>query len=257
MFARGEIDHTVYNYQYNKDCKTPAFYLLPKVHKGIDPPPGRPILSANGCPTEKISQFVDHFLSQTAPLHQSYTKDTTHFLKKIKDIGPLPKGTLLACMDVTSLYTNIPNHLGLVAANKALNKLRPQPGLKPSNQTLVQLMELVLTKNNFQFNGDHYLQIGGVSMGTKMAPNFADDFLAEFEERYVYTYRDQPLLWARFLDDIFLIWTHGIDKLHEFLNHLNSCTPSIKLTLEVSEKSVNFLDTTVTLTNTGLKTNLF
>ena len=66
-------------------------------------------------------------------------------------------------------------------------------------------------------------------MGTKMAPNFADDISAEFEKKYVYTYQDQPLLWARFLDDIFLIWTHGIDKLHEILHHLNSLWTPLRI----------------------------
>ena len=65
--CKGEIDHTVYNYLYNKDCRTSVFYLLPKVHKGVNPTPGHPILSANGCPSEKISQFMDHFLSKKAP----------------------------------------------------------------------------------------------------------------------------------------------------------------------------------------------
>ena len=31
--------------------------------KNIIPPPGWPILSANDCPTERFSAFVDHFLS--------------------------------------------------------------------------------------------------------------------------------------------------------------------------------------------------
>jgi hypothetical protein len=35
--------------------RTPNFYLLPKIHNGIYPPPGRPIVSGNGCPTERIS----------------------------------------------------------------------------------------------------------------------------------------------------------------------------------------------------------
>ena len=154
MYAKGEIDGPVYNYLYNHECRTPVFYLLPKIHKGVTPPPGRPILSANGSPTEKISQFVDHFLSKTAPLHPSYIKDTTHFLQKMKGIKNLPPGSLLVSFDVQSLYTDIPNDLGLLSTKKALDSLRPQPGLKPSNDTLVQLTEFVLTKNNFQFNGE-------------------------------------------------------------------------------------------------------
>jgi hypothetical protein len=200
MLTDGEIDISVYNYLVQKEYRTPNLYLLPKIHKGIIPPPGRPILSANGSPTEKISQFVDHFLKHCSTSHRSYIKDTSDFINKLQAIGKLPPNSILVTFDVTSLYTNIPNQDGIHAAKCALNKLRPQPGLRPSNNSLVQLMEFVLTKNNFQFNGEHYLQIGGTSMGTRMAPNFADLYMAYFEALFVYTYGTQPLVWVRYLD---------------------------------------------------------
>jgi hypothetical protein len=82
-------------------------------------------------------------------------------------------------------------------------------------------------------------------MGTKVAPSFANIFMADFEEKWVYTHRLQPKIWLRFIDDIFMIWDHGSETLTEFLNHLNSCHPTIKFTSEQSNKSVTFLDTTV------------
>ena len=77
LYQNGEIDITVKEYLTDVHCRTPNFYLLPKIHKGILPPPGRPILSANGSPTEKISQFVDHFLNPLCPQIRSYVNDTT------------------------------------------------------------------------------------------------------------------------------------------------------------------------------------
>ena len=35
----------------------------------------------------------------------------------------------------------------------------------------IRLAELVLTLNNFSFDGEHYQQISGVAMGTKMGAN--------------------------------------------------------------------------------------
>lgn len=42
-------------------------------------------------------------------------KDTTDFLCKLKEITDLPDDTILATMDVASLYTNIPHDDGLRA----------------------------------------------------------------------------------------------------------------------------------------------
>ena len=42
---------------------------------------------------------------------------------------------------------------------------------------------MILTTNNFIFNDQHYLQIHGTAMGTKMAPFFANLFLGLFEQQ--------------------------------------------------------------------------
>ena len=55
------------------------FYLLPKIHKGVLLPPGRPIVSAIGSPTEKISEFLDFFLQPLLSSIPSFVKDTGHF----------------------------------------------------------------------------------------------------------------------------------------------------------------------------------
>ena len=62
-----------------------------------------------------------------------------------------------------------------------------KPGVKPSNESLLKLLELVLTKNNFQFNGQNYLQTGGTAIGTKAAPDYVINTLGKFEAKYVYT----------------------------------------------------------------------
>ena len=257
MLSNGEIDITVYNHLVNREAKTPNLYFLPKIHKGIVPPPGRPIMSANGCPTEKISQFVDHFLKKPSTLHRSYVKDTTHFLQILDSVGALPPNSTLVAFDVTSLYTNIPNKDGILAAKLALQKTRTEIGIKPSNDSLVQLMEFVLSKNNFKFNGENFLQIGGCTMGSKMSPHFADLYMAYFEETFVYTHRLKPFLWVRFLDDIFCIFTHGDEELNKFLTHLNQCDANIKFTMEASKKSVSFLDTQVSIKEDSIQTDLY
>ena len=228
----------------------PRFYTRPKFHKATRPPPGRPILSANQCLTKCISEFVDFFLKPTIPHLKSYIKNTTHFLQIIQNIKGLPRTAMLVTLDVTSLYTNIPNKEGIRAAAKTL--ARHRPGAKhPTNQSLIRLLTIVN-------NGQHCLQISGTAMGTLVAPSPANNFMGHFEETHVHTHHTQPYLWLRFIDDIFMIWTNSLDSYHEFISHLNSCHQSIKFTAEMLTQKVNFLDTTVYLTHSGsLSTTLY
>ena len=51
MHARGHLDNKTMGYLTPEDPKPGRFYLLPKIHK--ENYPGRPIVLANGHPTEK------------------------------------------------------------------------------------------------------------------------------------------------------------------------------------------------------------
>ena len=51
--------------------------------------------------------------------------------------------------------------------------------------TMSDLLNIVLTKNYFQFADSMYHQIQGTAMGTKMAPAYANLFMAELEEETI------------------------------------------------------------------------
>ena len=53
------------------------------------------------------------------------------------------------------------------------------------------------------------------------------------------------LLWWRYIDDVFMIWSHGEEKVNEFVNLLNFSHETIKFNHEVSPSKINFLDVTV------------
>jgi hypothetical protein len=243
MHTSGEISDKCKSYLINESPRTSQLYLLPKIHKNQSPVPGRPIVSANNSPTEKISQFADFFLQPLVQTTKSYVKDTTDFINHIEALSALTENSLLCTIDVSSLYTNIPNQEGITACRNILQTHRTHSD-PPSNDSIIHALEYVLYMNNFDFNGKHYLQVGGTAMGTKVAPSFANIFMADFENRFVYTYHPQPRLWLRYIDDIFMIWDHGRQSLNDFIQHLNTCHHSIKFTSEISDTSINFLDTT-------------
>ena len=81
----------------------------------------------------------------------SYIKDTKHALQIFQDIHFYDRHKFIFTMDVKSLYTVIPHHDGLRALKFILDK---RPVQEPSTSVLVRLAELVLTLNNFSFDGD-------------------------------------------------------------------------------------------------------
>ena len=67
----------------------------------------------------------------------------------------------------------------------------------------------------------------------------------------------KPLVWLRYIDDIFFIWTHGEKELKEFMRELNSFDTNIKFTYEYSDKKVSFLGLQVDIVEGKLITSLF
>ena len=244
LLEQEEITEDTYDYLANDLPRTPLLYTQPKIHKGVLPPPCRPIVSGNDSPSERISQFVDWFLKPIVPTIPSYIKDTTDFIRRIENLPNIPDNCIMATLDVSALYTNIPHNEGIQACLNALNEDRGVHVL-PNNVSLVNLLRLVLTTNNFEFNTTHYTQISGTAMGTKLAPSYANIFMAQYEEDIVYPFTPKPIVWWRYIDDVFALFDTSEHEITEFVSYLNRSHDTIKFTSEISATEINFLDTTV------------
>ena len=93
------------------------------------------------------------------------------------------------------------------------------------------MAKFVLQNNYFEFNGEAKQQISGTAIGTTFAPPYVCIFMDQVESEFLKTQTHQPLVWFRYVDDIFFIWTNGQDKLEQFLVDLNKFHPFIKLNL--------------------------
>ena len=164
---RGDLSNDTLNYFLVKDPKFARFYLLPKIHKRLHNVPGRPVISNCGFYTENISSFLDHHLQPIAQKVNSFIKDTNHFLRKIKSLGQLPEGAILCTIDVVGLYPNIPHEEGLASLRKFLDARTEK---KVTTETLLELAEIVLKNNIFQFNEKTTKQSRVTAVGTKFAP---------------------------------------------------------------------------------------
>ncbi len=148
LVIKKELSDECAKYLRHYKPRTSQFYMLPKIHKPTRPPPGRPIISGNDSPTERISQLVDHFLQPCVPQLRSFVRDSVHFLQMLQPYtDSLPDGTILCTLDVSSLYTNIPQNEGIRACASALQANPPIGNI--TIQSILHLMKLILTMNNF------------------------------------------------------------------------------------------------------------
>ena len=84
-------------------------------------------------------------------------------------------------------------------------------------------------------------------MGTKMAVAFANIFMAEVETEILNQSAFKPLVWKRYIDDIFSIWNIHKHQVMQFIEIANKHHQTIKFTAEISYTKVTF--STQTLKN--------
>lgn len=164
-------------------CTPRAFYILPKVHKAFHKwpspsmPEGRPIVSDCGSETYRVCELIDFFLKPLATKHLSYVQDTYDFIRKISNRS-IPPHAFLVTGDITASYTN----MHLVRALRIVENLfSSSPDPRRPDKQIIQLLDICLRYNDFQFADEIFLQILCIAMGKAFAPNLANMYLLEFD----------------------------------------------------------------------------
>lgn len=247
IFLHYHINQNTYKYLTpQQNPRTSLFYILPKIHKPLIP--GRPIVSSVNSVTENMSEFLTKCFQPLVYKLDSHIKDTKAFLKCILRQKNSNQTKYFVTIDVKSLYTNISHEEGIQACLHFIEKYRNElPSFTPNNTIIRTMLYFVLENNYFQFKDFLYKQLYGTSMGTKMAPPFANLFLGKFEHDFIKNKNNTQniLFYKRFLDDIFILWGGSLRSLKIFLEYINNVHPTIKFTWDYSKKKINFLDTTI------------
>ena len=186
------------NYLVHHPSRPARFYILPRIDKNKDNLPGRPIVSASSHPTERISEFVDYQLNPLVSKLPSYVKDTTHSLDSLPELPNSCLFNYTGC--ILPVYQYTPTKKEFTPAEKLSN----------------HVIRMILTMNNFEFENNHYLQLQWTQKWHLPTPTFSWVILNSLISL-------KPLVWWRYINDVFMIWPQGEEKLNEFVNLLNSC----------------------------------
>ncbi len=249
MFEAKEIDKALADYldpatSYEKN--TPAFFMLPKVHKEVKEPDrvfiGRPVVSSCSSPLNRIAEFLDFYLLPEVKKSPAYLKDTADTIRKIENLV-LPDDIIVASIDVVSMFTAVPQEEAYEVAMETLSKVNRfscDPPM-PSLAFMGKMLTLVLYRNAFEFNGKYYLQVSGCPMGLKSSPSLCCLVVNKLVQEIMEM--DEHLIsFNIYMDDSLLMWSGTMEELERFIERINQLHPSLKFTYSASKQEIQFLD---------------
>ena len=160
-------------------------------------------------------------------------------MEKIKNVK-VPDGHQLISLDVKSLFTNVPLQKTIYIILKRIYE-KKEINTSISKNDLKHMLILCTESVYFSMNGDIYLQIDGVAMGSPLGPVLAGIFMVEPERSLVPKLSNYIRFWKRFVDDT--ISFANIEAIDHILTILNSFDPNVQFTYETEENSkLSFLD---------------
>lgn len=237
--------------------RTPTLRAQPKIHK--DSIPIRPIVNCIDSPTYKLSKKLNTLLTKLYTYNKKYTVKNSRILANaIKDIK-IPQSGKFISFDITNLYTNIPVAETIDIIKKNLINYR-KVSITEAHE-IVNLLELTLSQNYFQFGNKIYKQEDGVAMGNCIAGTIADIFINMLEEKIFNS--NWPMLnkivyYYRYVDDTLLLVNGDQDDIKMIHQKFNSLHPKIKFTIETEQnKTINFLDLTISNHNNHHKFQIY
>ena len=180
-------------------------------------------------------------------------KSTENFIDAIKTVQ-IPDDYKLVPFNVKSLFTSIPLKLALQCTESAIKQSTVK--LLLTTQDIMDLLNLSLTSNYFQYNGKHYKQLHGTAMGSPVSVVVEEIGMQHVEKRALATCRKTIPLWLRYVDDTFSA-VHK-DEIVDFHDHLNQQNADIQFTKEIKENGkLSFLDCLVSRDNNELRKTIY
>ena len=253
---KGFFDDSTYYKIYPRGSRPARIYGSPKMHKVKDNntvPPFRPIVSSIGTFNHPLAKFLSDLLVPLIPGEYS-TQDTFTFVDELQQAGI--HGKFFTSFDVVSLFTNVPL---METINLAVDYIFDNtPGIKISKLDLKKLFTFATSRTNFLFEGKMYDQIDGVCMGSPLGPTLANLFMSHNESTWLQNYTGaKPLLYKRYVDDIFLAFESKSDSDH-FFDYLNCRHKNIQFTKEDEvDQSLPFLDIKIQSADNQVETTVY
>ena len=225
-------------------------FFYPKIHKVKDNEDltYRPLCSSPGTVTYLTSKYLAIELRPVLRKITSHCRNSADIILELEKTI-LPDKGLLLIIDIVNMYPSIDIIEGIQSMRWVLKRL----GYHDNHTTFLTNLANFVLRNNFVKFGQYYFkQIKGIAMGTLFAVVFSSMHIFHLEtESFEILMQSAHItkihnfkLFKRFIDDFFM-WVKSREIATIFIDILNNRRKSIKITSEISDYSVNFLDLTI------------
>ena len=177
---------------------------------------------------------------------------TSDFVDILRDN---PRRGMLASLDVSSLFTSVPLEKTIDILVKYAYHHQDIDAPEIPETTMKAMLRLCTKEAPFKSpQGDMYLQVDGIAMGSPLGVLFAQAYMAAVEEEVLTV--DKPYVYARYVDDIY-VDIESEDALAALKGRLEK-ESGLKFTFESSvNNKINFLDVAVDSSGSETKTGVY
>jgi hypothetical protein len=194
---------------------------------------------------EAVSKWLDYQIRRITKQVPTYLGDSQEALVSLRAMGELLINARLFTSDAMAMYTNIEPAVGIATVKTWVSEYESElPKGFPSRI----IIELVLTRNTFQFDDTFWQKIIGTAMGTPHACVYAT-VVYGYHERTKITSRISkqvlPYL-KRFIDAMLGIWCGTDEELELFKASLDGFCKLDWITSDMASQ-VTFLDLVISI----------
>lgn len=163
--------------------KIPVMYCLPKIHntdkRNLEDIPLRRVIAQMQAPSSKLAHWLNSIFKNITDFESKFSiKNTYTLIEKIKNIE-VPENSFLVSFDIKDLFPSVPP-----AECKILIKKHLDNSNLDDTQKLhfLNLFNICLDQNSFQFNKKIYTQTNSLGMGSSLSPLLSEMFLKNLED---------------------------------------------------------------------------
>ena len=242
-YIKTHVEDSIFSRILPSGSRPGALYGLAKVHKANIPL--RPVISMTGTAQYHLAKYLDDVIKPSIPA-TFMLSSTSDFISRIRDCT-IPANHCFVSYDVVSLFTNVPLQEVIDIACDYVYHRHSETKPKYEEKHFRKLL-CFATQGIFLYKDKLYKQTDGVAMGSPLAPTLANLFLGHLEQEWIND-SSSPLIYLRYVDDIFCVFDARNDKHLEFMQFLNTRHPNLTFTCETGPTKLPFLDVMLEMNN--------